>query len=96
MTYTPTTDREILRLCEVAWQILLKHKHSGLTTTSLKAWMQLHGETVGHEFNLTMEKNGYLLWIDGNRLKPFRHPDGEFVEYDELTLFDADKTVNNG
>ena len=99
MTYTPTTNDKILRLCNKAWQILLRHKYSGLTTTSLKAWMRNEGESIGYEFSLTMEKNGYLLWIDGNRLKPFRHPSGAFVEYDEMVLFDADKfgmAVKNG
>jgi len=80
--HNPDTDA----LCEHAWLILMQCRHDGLTIWGLLSRVRYDGFKVSDQLDITLEKRGFLLWLDGNRLKPYRHPDGTFVEYEDAEV----------
>lgn len=68
--------------CEVAWEILLKHNEDGIAKQRLMALIKYAGYKSCNNFDMVLERFGYLMWIDGNgKLHPYRHPDGTVIDW---------------
>ena len=78
--YNHKINPEVDAMCEHAWGILMQNRKDGLTITGLLSRIRYDGYKVSDKLDITLEKRGFLLWLDGNKLKPYRHPSGKFVD----------------
>ena len=86
--YTPRAPKEeTIERCEAAWKILVDNKTNGITKLDLNKQMKQKNYVIWNCFEVVLENYGYLIWMDGTKIHPFRHPDGTFVEL-EPGLFD--------
>ena len=79
-SYTHKPNPEVDAMCEHAWVVLMNHRKDGLTIWGLLSRVRYDGFKVSDQLDITLEKRGFLLWLDGNKLKPYRHPSGKFVD----------------
>ena len=91
--YESKKNEGTIEKCEAAWVILVKYNKFGIVKEKPMNTLKANGFAVNNDFDMIMERHGYMLWCDENGLlHPCRHPNGEFVE-DELPvgLFDEVK-----
>lgn len=83
--YKPVeSSPEALERCEAAWKILIKYNKFGITRRQLYLQLNKIGCRAYNDFDMLLERHGYLLWIDGdNRLHPYMHPDGTIIEWEQ-------------
>jgi len=88
--YESKQNEATIAKCEAAWVILLKYNKFGIVKEKLMNKLKENGFTVNNDFDMIMERHGYMLWsCENGLLHPCRHPNGDFVEYDiPVTLFD--------
>jgi len=81
--YESKQNEETIAKCEAAWAILVKYNKNGIVKEKLMNKLKENGFTVNNDFDMIMERHGYMLWSGENgNLHPCRHPNGEFIEYE--------------